>query len=89
MKRKKMIEALADRHLDYLDRESQITELLKCWYENMPKKRLKNSYRDNIQDPWDPEIFINHGHGKRVEMIVLPGREMKNPNQLELFEELE
>ena len=84
-----MIKALGDRHLDYLDRESQITELLKSWYQNMPKKDLKDSYRDNIQDPWDPEIFIHRPPGDRVYMIVLPGREMKNPNQLELFEELE
>ena len=81
-----MIEALADRHLDYLDRESQIIELLKCWYENMPKKRLKNSYRDNIKNPWDPEIFIHH-LGKQVCMIVHPERQSKDPNQLELFEE--
>ena len=47
-KRKKMIKKLANKHFDYMDRDSQIRYVLERFYDNMSDRFLKKCYRENI-----------------------------------------
>ena len=85
IKRKKMIKRLTNKHYDYIDRESQIRDMIKDYYANMSKKFLAKCYEENIGPMHWPDIFVVH-KGKYVEFMVNPEKERSNPNQLMLFD---
>ena len=83
--RKKMIKKLANKHFDYMDRDSQIKYVLRKYYDNMTDKFLKRCYKENIGKLHWPDIFVVH-KGKYVQFMINPEKERSNPNQLMLFD---
>ena len=84
-KRKKMIKKLANKHFDYMDRDSQIRYVLERFYDNMSDRFLKKCYRENIGKLHWPDIFVVHKND-RVEFMINPEKGKRNPNQLMLFD---